>query len=183
MYRAILAAASLAMISSAASAATLNIDDGSIIDFSSVPVKSTSRINVEFSLGPTDMDENVNFTIGPIFERLSGPKKTFFFDSVECDQIGIGLICSADAVFNPKSRKDFFAEFEISYLVNFEEIHDQEQPNVNEYSESFRVSLVGTGTAIAAVPLPASAWGLFSALGLLGWVARRRKAGGLASPK
>ena len=60
-------------------------------------------------------------------------------------------------VFKPKSRKDYLATYELSALINFEEIHDQEQRNVNEFSDAFRVSLSSTGTAIAAVPLSSSA--------------------------
>lgn len=179
--KAIVAAAFFAMIASAASASTLYLNDGLVIDFSTATVGSTNRVNFEFSLGETGRDENLNFIIGPTITRISGPKKTLFIDSVMCEELGIGLVCFADAVFRPKSRKDFFATYDVSAIINFEEIHDQEQPNVNEFSDSFRVNLLGTGIGIAAVPLPSAAWGLLSALGLLGWFAGKRRGFGLST--
>ena len=97
--------------------------------------------------------------------------------------VSLWLDCYADAVFKPKSRKDFVSTYEISALINYTEIHGPED-FVDEFTDSFRVTLLGTGTraknisetSVSPVPLPASAWGLFTAMGLLGWFARRRKA-------
>ena len=175
MGKANFAAVFFGLFTSAASASTMYINNGSVIDFSNAAVGSTSRINVEFSLGVTWMDESLNFIIGPTFQRVSGQKKPLSFDSVDCYEIGSGLICNADAVFKPKTRKDYSSTYDISALINFEEIHDEEQPNVNEFTDSFRVNLRGSGVDISAVPLPAAAWSLIAALSMLAWFGRRRR--------
>lgn len=179
--RALIAAASFALSAGVASASPIymepmSIQNGSTLDFSTVEVGSSKALSVVFGLGEGGRDESVNWIIGPTFNLISGALDVFSFDAVQCSEVGIGLECYADVVFTPNSLGDLLSKFSISAIINFTEIHGQEDGEVYEYSDEFSVNLRGTG--VAAVPLPASAAVYFAALGLLGWVGRRRKENG-----
>jgi len=158
------AAATLATAASTASATTLALEDvlpevfisqGSVLDFSNVPIGSSSIIPVFFGLGDTGRDESFNFAVGPNFELISGSENTFFLESVSCQQIGIGLDCIANGVFRPTALGDFSATYELSALLNYTETHGEEAGEVFEEFDPFQVSFRGTG--VAPVPLPPAA--------------------------
>jgi hypothetical protein len=182
MIRMLAAAAILATTACAASATTLALEDlppeqsigqGSVLDFSSVAIGSSQVIPVLFGLGDTGRDESFNFFVGPEFDLISGSGSTFFLESVSCEQFGIGIECLANAVFRPTSLGDFLATYEFSALLNYTETHGEEAGEVFEEFDSFQVSFRGTG--VAAVPLPPTAAASLAALGMLGWIGRRRR--------
>ena len=174
MIKVLAAAAALALIAGAARAETY-IGNGSVLDFPAVAVGSSDRMSVYFGLGETGRDESFISPDRPEFKLISGSPDVFSFDAVLCSQIGIGFDCSGDVVFAPNAIGDFLSEFEIGATMIFEEIHGAEEGEIYEYSDSFRMSLRGTG--IAPVPLPPAAAGYLAALGLLGWVGSRRRTG------
>ena len=174
MMRVFAAAASFALMAGA-SGAEAYIGDGDELDFSVVAIGSSSTMSVFFGLGDTGRGESFISGDDPRFDLISGSPDVFSFDAVSCEQIGIGIDCRANVVFAPISIGDFLSEFEVSGTFEFEEIHGEDDGEVFVYDNSFRTSFRGTG--IAAVPLPPAAAGYLAALGLLGWVGRRRGEG------